>query len=89
MTGRPAGSAPAADAAAADDVVDGIPPMPIPASLPETRPGNMRAPAPTGKAWAAQAGQEVDDDAGAAGGVVAGLASGDADLARMLSNTQL
>ena len=89
MTGRPAGSAPASDAAAADDVVDGLPPMPIPASLPETRPGNMRAPAPTGKAWAPQAGQEVEDDAGAAGGVVAGLSTGDPELARMLGNAQL
>ena len=84
MTGRPAGSAAAADAAAADDVVDGVPPMPIPASLPETRPGNMRAPAPTGSAWLAQTGAEVEDDVGAAG-----RAAGDPDLARMLSNAQL
>ena len=84
MTGRPAGSAAASDAAAADDVVDGVPPMPIPASLPETRPGNMRAPAPTGSAWLAQTGAEVEDDVGAAG-----RAAGDPDLARMLSNAQL
>ena len=89
MTGRPAGFAAASDAAA-DDVVDGIPPMPMPASLPETRPGNMRAPAPTGSAWLAQAAtQEVDDDAGAPGGGAAGMAAGEPELERMLGNAQL
>jgi hypothetical protein len=86
MTGRPACFAAASDAAA-DDVVDGIPPMPMPPSLPETRPGNMRAPAPTGAAWLSQ--QEADDDAGAPGGGAAGMAAGEPELERMLGNAQL
>ncbi len=80
MVARPAAAAGAAAAAPAaangGDVVDGVPPMPLP-SLPVTRPSNISAPAPAGAEWHPNTKkEEQEEEASAAGDEASGSGAG-------------